>query len=218
MPTCEEQEIAIDMRLHGALDECACVALDAHLSTCERCRAFESAARRTEAIMHEGAQAAMDVVDWGAVDKAIAGWRWRSVVLVAALVAFVTYMAFGLAGGEFSDAHGPTWSAMLAALVAAVLGADVWHRARAFTRLRRDADTLAMIREDLENRGRVLTRGLLLFPLLAMFFGWRALGGDEEWASFVPAGLCVATTAFIWFVKRPALARARAALGRPEGR
>lgn len=214
MPSCDEYEIAIEMRLHGALDADACAALDAHLSTCQRCRAFEASARNSEAIMREAAQAAMETVDWGVVDRAIVGWRWRTLALGFAVVALVAYTIVGLMGGQ----QEPVETALLI-LVLAPLGGEVWRRARSITRAGRNADTIEILRQDLDARGRAIDRSLLVFPLMAALFGWRSVvNGEVHIGPLSLAAICIVTTAYIWFVKRPALARARTELGRPESR
>jgi hypothetical protein len=60
MNTCEEFEIAIEMRRRGALDEARRAELAAHLATCESCRRFEAettsaaaALRRTPAPLNK---------------------------------------------------------------------------------------------------------------------------------------------------------------------
>jgi hypothetical protein len=214
MPSCDDQEIAIEMRLHGALDADASAALDAHLSTCQRCRAFEASARNAEAIMREGAQAAMETVDWGLVDRAIVRWRWRTLALGFAVVAIVAYAAEGLMDGQ----QEPVETGLLI-LVFAALGGEVWRRARSFTRAGRNADTIELLRQDLDARGRAIDRSLLVFPLMSALFAWRSVEhGEVQTMPLSLAVIGIVTTAYVWFVKRPALARARAELGRPGSR
>jgi len=213
MPSCDECEIAIEMRLHGAIEADASTALDAHLSTCQRCRVFEAAARNSEAIMREGAQAAMETVDWGVVDRAIARWRLRTLALGVAVVAIVAYTVVGLVEGR----QEPVETALLS-LVLAALGSEVWRRARSFTMAGRNGDTIELLRQELDARGRAIDRGLFVFPIMAAYFAWRSVVHGEVTEPLFLAAICVVTTVYLWFVKRPALSRARVELGRPGSR
>lgn len=71
MPGCEEFEVAVEMRLHGALDEAGRAQLEEHLAGCERCRAYEAAARTAEAAMAAEARDAAGAVDWSLVERGI---------------------------------------------------------------------------------------------------------------------------------------------------
>jgi hypothetical protein len=59
---CQEFEIQIEMRLHGALADAS--ALDAHLVTCASCRAFEELGKKTEHTMAETARIETKQIDW----------------------------------------------------------------------------------------------------------------------------------------------------------
>jgi predicted anti-sigma-YlaC factor YlaD len=71
MVGCEAFGVAVEMRLHGALDEAGRAPLEEHLAGCERCRAYETAARGAEAGMAAAARDAAGAVDWGRVDRRI---------------------------------------------------------------------------------------------------------------------------------------------------
>ena len=73
MAGCEDFEIAIEKRLHGALGDPERRPLEEHLAHCERCRAYEAAARGAEAGMGAEAKAAIAEVDWGRVERGIRG-------------------------------------------------------------------------------------------------------------------------------------------------
>jgi hypothetical protein len=93
MPGCEEFEIDIEKRLHGALGEPERASLQEHLARCQRCRAYEAAARGAEAIMAEGAREAIAQVDWERVERGIRGGMYASVRMLAAQVFFAAWVA-----------------------------------------------------------------------------------------------------------------------------
>jgi len=70
MAGCDEFEIAIERWIHGALAPPERPALEAHLAGCERCRAYEAAAREAEAALRAEASAAVADVDWARLDGA----------------------------------------------------------------------------------------------------------------------------------------------------
>lgn len=93
MAGCEEFQIAIEMRLHGALGDAGRAPLDEHLATCERCRAYEAAARGAEAIMEAQARDAVAEVDWGRVERGIRGGVAAAVRMLATAVVVTAWMA-----------------------------------------------------------------------------------------------------------------------------
>lgn len=93
MTNCEEFQVAIEMRLHGALGDAGRGPLDEHLARCERCRAYEAAARGSESAMVEQAREASAQVDWERVERGIRGGVLASVRMLAAAVVVVAWMA-----------------------------------------------------------------------------------------------------------------------------
>jgi hypothetical protein len=93
MAGCEEFQVDIEKRLHGALGEAGRAPLDAHLATCERCRAYEAAARGAEAGMATEASEAAAQVDWDRVERGIRGGVAASVRMLAAAVLVTAWMA-----------------------------------------------------------------------------------------------------------------------------
>ena len=69
MKSCDDYEVEIEMRLHGALASSA--ELDAHLATCASCRAFEELAKRTEKTMSTIAIAETQTIDWKQMKTAL---------------------------------------------------------------------------------------------------------------------------------------------------
>jgi len=99
MAGCEDFEIAIEKRLHGALGEPERAPLEEHLVHCQRCRAYEAAARGAEAGMSQRARAAVAEVDWARVERGIRGGVHASLrmlagaVLAGAWVALVAWLS-----------------------------------------------------------------------------------------------------------------------------
>jgi uncharacterized membrane protein len=93
MASCEDHEIAIEKRLHGALGEPERAPLQDHLARCQRCQAYEAAAREAEAVMSERARAAVADVDWARVERGIRGGVYASVRMLGAAVVTAAYMA-----------------------------------------------------------------------------------------------------------------------------
>jgi hypothetical protein len=93
MAGCEEFEIAIEKRLHGALGDPERLPLEEHLARCERCRAYEAAARRTEAGMGTEARAAVEQVDWARVERGIRGGVQSSLRMLVGAVLAAAWLA-----------------------------------------------------------------------------------------------------------------------------
>jgi hypothetical protein len=93
MAGCESFEIAIERRLHGALGDSERAPLQEHLAHCERCRAYEAAARVAEAGMGAHARAAAAEVDWGRVEREIRGGVYAAVRMLAGAVIAAAWVA-----------------------------------------------------------------------------------------------------------------------------
>ena len=93
MPDCEDFQIAIEKRLHGALGDAGRATLEEHLATCERCRAYEAAARGAEAMLDAQARDAVSRADWEKVDRGIRGGVAASVRMLATAVVVTAWMA-----------------------------------------------------------------------------------------------------------------------------
>ena len=93
MAGCEEFQVDIERRLHGALGEAGRAPLAEHLAGCERCRAYEASARGAEASMEAGAREAVAQVDWDRVERGIRGGVAASVRMLAAAVLATAWMA-----------------------------------------------------------------------------------------------------------------------------
>ena len=93
MAGCEDFEIAIEKGLHGALGEPERAPLEEHLAHCQRCRAYEAAARGAEAGMSQRARAAVAEVDWARVERGVRRGVYASVRMLGAAVVTAAYMA-----------------------------------------------------------------------------------------------------------------------------
>lgn len=223
--TCDDFEIASEMRLHGALGGAEAGALDVHLATCARCRAFEAAARWTEAAMRDAASEAARDVDWGAVEAQLARWRRRGWVSLGP--ALVTLLLWGAMTWKLHLRRDPdAWVVAVAALATAGALVRTWRKRRAdAARMARGGEELlGVLRRDLAQRRRALVPLLLLLAALTAGLAWWAAVEPSRWASAL-LGLMAATGGITLaaglLVKRPRLAREQAVLdglGGHEGR
>jgi hypothetical protein len=90
---CDEFEVHIEKRLHGALGDADRSRLEEHLVGCEACRAYLGAARGAEAGMRARAGAAASSVDWSRVERGIRGGVHASVRMLATAVVTTAYLA-----------------------------------------------------------------------------------------------------------------------------
>lgn len=67
MNACDEFEVAVEMRRHGALGAPDAVRLAGHLATCASCRAFDEMTRNTEEVMGLSADELAGGMDWDRV-------------------------------------------------------------------------------------------------------------------------------------------------------
>jgi anti-sigma factor RsiW len=222
MTGCDQFEIEMEKRRQGALGDAESRALEAHLSTCERCRAYEATARRTEAVMRSEAEAVAGVIDWGRVERAIQAWRRRSTVVPGTWVVLGVLLA-AQAWRHFGERGPAEHASLVAGLFLTALGVRLvvdLIRRRRVAAMARGPMLLDLLRTDLRERRRAIGLSLVLFPALTAFFAWQALVESDVGRRpllGVAAIICVATWLAVWFVKRPRLAREQAALeGAPE--
>jgi hypothetical protein len=218
MTGCDHFEIETEMLRHQALGEAESRALEVHLSTCERCRAYEAMARRTEAVMRSEAEAVASDVDWGQVDRAIEAWRRRSTVMLGTWAVLVLVLAAQAWRRLVEKGPAEPASLVVAVLLLAIfafrLVVDV-ARLRRVAAMARGPRLLDALRADLRERRRAIRVSLVLFPLATAWFAWQALGGaDPGRRPLLGAGAIILLGAWlsIWFVKRPRLSREQAVL------
>ncbi len=93
MDGCEEFEVDIERRLHGALGEAERSRLEEHLAGCAGCRAYQGAARGAEAGMRARAGAAAAETDWARVERGIRGGVHATVRMLGVAVVMAAYLA-----------------------------------------------------------------------------------------------------------------------------
>jgi anti-sigma factor RsiW len=216
MTGCDHFETETEKRRQGALGEAESRALEAHLSTCERCRAYEAMARRTEAVMRAEADEGLRGVDWGRVEEAIRGWRRRSTIVLGTWAVLGVLLA-AQAWRHFGESGPAEHASLVAGLFLAALGlrlaVDLVRRRRVAA-MARGPLLLDLLRTDLRERRRAIWLSLVLFPMLTAFFAWQALAESDAARRpllGVAALICIVTWLAVWFVKRPRLAREQAA-------
>jgi hypothetical protein len=93
MAGCDDFQVDIEKRLHGALGEAGRAPLEEHLAGCEACRAYEAAARGSEAGMEARASGALSEVDWARVERGIRGGVFAAVRMLAGAVVTGAWVA-----------------------------------------------------------------------------------------------------------------------------
>jgi hypothetical protein len=216
MAGCDQFEIAIEQRLHGALGPAEGAALAEHLSTCERCRAFEATARRTEAIMRGSADEAARSVDFEAVRAVVERWRRRT-----RLAGFALLLPFtaALAGLVMAVRRGrPEEEVLLlggvVAGVAAVAAVTALVQARRAARASRLEEVVPLLRRQLARRVRVVRLALLVLPLQVAWLVARAAERSGRGAILMASLAALVGAAWLALLvwKRPQLRRDRALL------
>ena len=216
---CEEFEIAIEMRLRGALEDAA--ALEGHLAGCAACRSYEALAKRTETTMTAAALNGLDRIDWQALEGRIGRLArsyqlaiWRSVVGLVVVVPLLVVFTMPPESRAFGSVFG-------ACLGVFIVGGTTLKRRRWIRNARAAAhsreDLLAFWRTDLDRRIRVsrlaalqiIAAPLFLLPL------WHLR--DAVRPAFLVTVAVAAFTAGqgLWLLlwKGPRLRRERAELG-----
>lgn len=218
MEGCDAFELAIEMRLHGALPPEQGPALDAHLATCERCQRFLRQAEETQRAMAANASEVSKAVPpertWEQLQRMIRGertWLWRRAALIAALVPVVGFLSgnYLLAVGVFGTVGGTllTWLALdnrRAAREAALVGNS-------------RGDMLALYRQLLERRIARASRMRRVLPVLGVMVliltSWRVpwpKSLDKESMAWFAVGVfvvCIGRSLYLSFRVLPTLRR-----------
>jgi len=213
MERCEDFEVGIEMRLHGALDAPQTDSLVAHLATCASCRAFEQLARGSENAMNQQTNLHLQTLDWDVLwkrTKTFFDTQSRQRVLSSAVVVLalapmmmlmeknVLYNAV-LLGGSWAAAI--TWRLLSSRQKLAAVA-------------KYEGDTgelLFFYRRELEDRLRATRAVLVVLPMLAIFLAIRLthpFETMEQWIGF--AGVVLVSLgglAYVWLVRRPPIAR-----------
>jgi len=175
---CEEFEIHIERRAHGALDAEQAPVLEAHLASCERCRAFDRLVRQVGTELRLRAEDAAKEVPWPAVEHRLQEQRQgleRAIWLVPAalLATAAATLALGL----------PPIGAGIMAAVALLTTAAAWRIRRQWqTELGRTLPNregiLAFFRRQIDADLRAARWGGLALACLAVvqFAGIEVMG------------------------------------------
>jgi drug/metabolite transporter (DMT)-like permease len=214
--TCDDFEVAIEKRRHGALGEPERTALERHLATCASCRAFDETVRRTEATMTAMSEAALSAADWAKVER---GVRAHLARLVEGFLAMVLVAGVQVVLAAWRGAGGRAMTVVAAVTpIALAYGLLSAYAGRRLARLERGEE---MFRVQLQlSRGRTRVLGVLrlVAGALAVLFAWQALEAGREPRVQVVLGVDAAILAAIAVaVQLVSLPRARRERAELEG-
>jgi hypothetical protein len=181
MAGCEAFEIAVEKRLHGAPGGPEGASLEEHLAGCDRCRAYQAAARGAEAAMGAEASAAAADVDWERVERKIRGsvraWpRWLAgAVLAGAWMALFAWLSAPPAMSQGRTLRSLPAIAILVVLVGLVAG----YSSRRLLALVDQGETLVTYRGVLAANLQWARRMKWALAALLAFFLYRAMAGES---------------------------------------
>jgi hypothetical protein len=218
----DDFEIAIEQRLHGALEGSATEALDRHLAACELCRDYESRAQAEEKGLKTMFMQLTNAMDWNSVEartkQALARAQRTRYLWPTVAIAFLAVQALikqwthpvSLAG-RFSV------FALFALPVAVVLWMLGRDHGRAQEANLAHSGALAFYRETLDRSIRQAEQSRWLLPLIAVAIAvlCSVLPRDPETTvlATVAAPLALGRALWIHFVRLPRLRRERGELG-----
>jgi len=216
MTSCHDFEVAIEQRLHGALDAEAAVRLAHHLTSCQACRAFEAQSRELEQAMRTHATNAIGDVDWNRLGRDLERWKkqmragaWKGLAAV-----IVAAPLLGLVFG-----YGSIATSVVAGLAVVVWGRIVAHRSIAEAREVEHApgSLLVLLRTQLDRLIRTEKQNALVLPFFTLIPLYGLLTADEltPWRIAGAAMLVLLLVALALrsrFVLLPRLLRERAEL------
>lgn len=198
-------------RARGALPADRVAALEAHLESCDSCRAYRDGASRLDAVL-DVAEPAPPAASWDRLRRRV-WWTAHApyttlglaIIFLAAAIVFVVWLRQG-------------WLVTLAMLFAAWQFASLPERIVALRDRRRvlaelagSSDLLAFYRSELE-RGlkHAFDKGFAYCGTALTFLAFAGalwLGGKDPSTSLAFAGGCTALTLYWWLVRRPWLRR-----------
>lgn len=166
---CEQFEIELEMRLHGALPAGRAGALEGHLATCAACLTYEVRARSADDALRAGPSSS-GTVDWTAMRRRVVSWRYAGLVgaiLYSGAVLWLTATWWLERLGRSSSAIPSVSNLPLDVLVAAALGAFLVRGAWARMKDARETSSPEYLNhlhhEDLVNRIASARRGTWLW-------------------------------------------------------
>ncbi|MDB5213293.1 MAG: hypothetical protein JWO86_1220 [Myxococcaceae bacterium] len=213
MERCDEFEVSIEMRLHGALEAPQTSQLADHLATCASCRAFEDLAKGSENAMNQQTNLHLETLDWDALWK-----RTRTFFEITSRQHIVSSAVVVLALAPMMMLMEDDVVASVALLGTSWVAAIAWRmwsvRQRLAAVAKYEGDTgelLFFYRRELEDRlhsGRFV---LLLVPLWAALVAFRIthpFTTTSQWIGFAGLGVVIlSAVAYVWLVRRPRVAR-----------
>jgi len=165
MTTCNDFELAIEQRLHGALDAAAEPGVAQHLAACAACRDFEASSRHLEEAMKTRATTVASEVDWSRIERGLARWKrqllagnWHGLVLLILLIPLLA-MVFG-------DVTGGIVGGLVVVILGRIAARRAMNEARAIA-----GDTGALLfflRRQLEKQIRTEKQNARVLPLIAL--------------------------------------------------
>jgi hypothetical protein len=215
MTTCDDFEVAIEQRLHGALDPDPAGRLAEHLLSCETCRAFEAESRELDQAMRLHAADAIGDVDWSVLGRNVERWTKQMLAGVWKGLAAVI-VAAPLVGLVFGPRHIAT--GLIAGLAQVVWGRIVARRSIADVREVEHAPgpLLVLLRSQLDRLIKIEKQNALVLPFFALIPIAGLLAGElTPWRIAGGAMLVLLFVAFALrsrFVVLPRLLRERAEL------
>lgn len=220
MTSCDDFEVAVEQRLHGALDAAGAARLADHLSSCAGCRAFETRSRELEDAMRTHAARMSDEVDWKQLGESLDRWRrqllggtWKGLAAIFLSVPFLA-LAFGYEVGGLSGLV----SGIIGGLTVVVWGRIAARRAIAEARQaeRASGQLLLFMRGQLDKLIRLEKQNALVLPFLALLPLYGPLSREiTPWSLFGAAMLMVLMVGLALrsrFIVLPRLRRERAEL------
>jgi hypothetical protein len=213
MERCEDFEVKIEMRLHGALDAPQTDQLVAHLTTCASCRAFEVLAKGSENAMNQQTNLHLQTLDWDGLwkrSKIFFDRQSRQHVISSAVVVVALAPMMMLMENDILRSG----ALLLFSWVAAIAWRSWSIRQRLAAVAKYEGDTgelLFFYRRELEDRMRSTRRVLLLLPVSAVPLAVRLVHPfttTRQWVGFVGMYVVIlGAIAYVWLVRRPRVAR-----------
>ncbi len=218
MQSCEDFEVRVEMRLHGALDVPEAAILAGHLSACTSCRAFEALAAGSENAMNQRARTQLQTLDWDELwsrTRSMIARQSRDQVLASAVVAVAITPAIMLIEGNVLQ----TGIGMLVLWSAAIGWRLLSARRKLAAIVGYQGDTgelLFFYRRELEDRLRSARAIVPIFAVCVAVVVRRLFvpfGSVQQWIGLtLQAAVMFGACAYVWFVRRPRIARELAAL------
>lgn len=177
MTTCREFQIAIEMRLHGALADERAAGLDEHLASCDACRRFETLAEKTKATMSMRANTVVSKMDWERVlerIKATERGLHQDLSWGRTLSAITIGVAIGVASLWLAGSRDTLFNIIFPCIF---IPAFTWLQRCGVRRRLQELKQAELVRDeivqhyrkDVERRIRVLRRSILAAPLFGIF-------------------------------------------------